>query len=58
MSARELKIKLKEQIEALTDEQAVQVYEYVRISFGGLPVLDRAKLPETLRAALEQSELV
>jgi hypothetical protein len=56
MSARELKSQLHEQIEALTDEQTIRVYEFVRISFGGLPVLDRAKLPETLRAALERTE--
>lgn len=34
MSARELKTELHEQIEALTDEQAMEVHEYVKTQYG------------------------
>jgi hypothetical protein len=55
MSARDVKAALIEQIETLTDEQALQVYEYVQTQYGEEDS-PTPELLEELRKDLEQAQ--
>jgi hypothetical protein len=57
MSARELKTALHERIEALTDEQTLQVYEFFSTQYGEEEPTDTSsELLEELRSDLEKAQ--
>lgn len=56
MSARELKAQLHERIDALTDEQTVQVYEFVNSQIGDDPIPTSEEMIDELRGDLEEAE--
>lgn len=59
MSARELKTALIEEIKALTDEQTLQVYEYVRIQYlDDDPIMTTPEMIEELRIDLDEARHV